>query len=65
MNGLGSTKLDMIFLKFTVEIFEWFLVSVFKNLRFGNSSLGLIRGFYIKLDQLVSDQMNISFLWIP
>ncbi len=50
MMELRFPKLDATFLKATVEIFEWFLVSVFKNLRFQNSRFGPIRGFYIKID---------------
>ena len=42
MNRLGSPKLDMIFLKSAVEIFEWLLGSVFKNLRFQNYRFGTI-----------------------
>lgn len=36
MTELSCPKLDMIYFKSTVEIFEWFLVSVLKNLRSGN-----------------------------
>jgi|GEM_PF-5999768 len=50
MTEFRFPKLDATFLKATVEIFEWFLVSVFKNLRSGNSGFGTIRGFYIKIE---------------
>ena len=50
MTEISFPKLDRIHLILTVEIFEWFLASESKNLRFGNSSLRTIRGFYIKID---------------
>jgi hypothetical protein len=37
MIELSFPKLDMIYIKSTVEIDKWFLVSAFENLRFQNS----------------------------